>query len=133
MRTLATRVLQASIVRRPSPNTKKLVMAPSGAKASPSTRSTRLSWSTTSNDMPPVYGSPPVEWKGSNLCTRDHGPVDFLCPRCGTNVDDELYGPCLRCRGELRAAYAGEARTDVDASEYEPKMNVTPNAVASKE
>jgi hypothetical protein len=59
--------------------------------------------------------------------------VDFICPRCGTNVDEELYGPCGRCRGELRAAFTGEARADVETADYEPKMNVTPNAVATKE
>ena len=63
VRTLATLVDQASMVRRPSANRKKLVMVPSGAKASaPSTRSTLLSWSTTSNDMgrglrQPAWGS----------------------------------------------------------------------------
>ncbi len=56
----------------------------------------------------------------------------FDCPRCGATVDEELYGPCLRCRGELRVAFAAEAR-DVVAAEYEPKANVTPNAVATKE
>ena len=55
--------------------------------------------------------------------------ASFLCPRCGTTVDEDLYGPCLRCRGELRVAYSGEARTDVDLVDYEPKLNVTPNAV----
>jgi hypothetical protein len=57
----------------------------------------------------------------------------FDCPRCGTAVDEDLYGPCHPCRDELRATYTGEARDDVVAAEYEPKMNVTPNAVASKE
>jgi hypothetical protein len=58
--------------------------------------------------------------------------MTFDCPRCGTAVDEELYGPCLPCRGQLRAAFAGEAR-DVAAEDYEPKMNVTPNAVATKD
>jgi hypothetical protein len=59
--------------------------------------------------------------------------VTFDCPRCGTSVDHELYGPCDRCRADLRATFAGEARNDVVAEAYEPKMNVTPNAVAVKE
>jgi len=58
--------------------------------------------------------------------------VTFDCPRCGASVDDDLYGPCPSCRAQLRARYAGEAR-DVDVAEYEPKMNVTPNAVALKD
>ena len=57
--------------------------------------------------------------------------VHFDCPRCGGATDDDLYGPCPTCRGALRAAYSGEARTDVEVADYEPKMNVTPNAVAS--
>ena len=62
-----------------------------------------------------------------------HRAVTFDCPRCGTAVDIELYGPCDACREQLRAHFAGEARDDVVAEAYEPKMNVTPNAVALKE
>ena len=43
-----------------------------------------------------------------------------------------FYGPCDDCRGELRAAFAGEAKIVV-VEAYEPKMNVTPNAVALKD
>ena len=39
---------------------------------------------------------------------------------------------CPRCRDELRASLAREAK-DVEVAEYEPKMNVTPNAVALKD
>ena len=59
--------------------------------------------------------------------------MTFDCPRCGTAADLELYGPCDGCRTELRARYTGEARADVVVDAYEPKMNVTPNAVATKE
>ena len=45
---------------------------------------------------------------------------------------DELYGPCPSCRGELRAKFRAEGRV-VEVAEYEPKMNVTPNAVALKD
>ena len=38
-------------------------------------------------------------------------------------------GVCAACRDELRAKYAGAGRS-VDATAYEPKSNVTPNAVA---
>ena len=57
-------------------------------------------------------------------------PVD--CPRCGRAVEQRFYGPCERCHDELRAAYQAEV-TAVVAAEYEPKMNVTPNAVALKD
>jgi hypothetical protein len=56
----------------------------------------------------------------------------FTCPRCGASVHESLYGPCETCRAALRAAFAGEARV-VEVAAYEPKMNVTPNAVALKE
>ena len=56
----------------------------------------------------------------------------FVCPRCGATVTQRFYGPCESCRTELRAKFVGEARV-VDVAEYEPKMNVTPNAVALKD
>ena len=56
--------------------------------------------------------------------------MNIDCPRCGTAVDEEFYGPCAACRGQLRAS-GREARA-VETT-YEPKMNVTPNAVATKD
>jgi hypothetical protein len=58
--------------------------------------------------------------------------LSFVCPRCGDGVADRFYGPCERCRATLRAELAGEGR-DVELGGYEPKMNVTPNAVALKD
>jgi hypothetical protein len=58
--------------------------------------------------------------------------LSFTCPRCGDQVDATYYGPCATCRDGLRAAVAGEAR-EVEVADYEPKMNVTPNAVATKD
>jgi hypothetical protein len=58
--------------------------------------------------------------------------VEFSCPRCQAATADEFYGPCTTCRGELAAKFAGLGR-DVEVAEYEPKMNVTPNAVALKD
>ncbi len=58
--------------------------------------------------------------------------LTFDCPRCAATVSARFYGPCDTCRSALRAAYQAEAR-EVDVAEYEPKMNVTPNAVALKE
>lgn len=55
----------------------------------------------------------------------------FTCPRCDGEVTEAYYGPCSPCRAQLRSDQAGEAR-DV-AVDYVPKMNVTPNAVASKD
>ena len=58
--------------------------------------------------------------------------IGFDCPRCGSPVRGEFYGPCESCVVDLRASVAAEAR-QVDEVAYEPKMNVTPNAVALKE
>lgn len=58
--------------------------------------------------------------------------VDFTCPRCRVLASEAYYGPCRSCRGDLRATLGGDAR-EVTATDYEPKMNVTPNAVATKD
>ena len=58
--------------------------------------------------------------------------MELICPRCQRSHDAEFYGPCAACRDELRAKFHGESRV-VDVAEYEPKMNVTPNAVALKD
>lgn len=58
--------------------------------------------------------------------------ISFDCPRCARSVIETYYGPCTDCRAELRRDLGGEART-VEVAEYVPKMNVTPNAVATKD
>lgn len=58
--------------------------------------------------------------------------LDFACPRCAIPVNERFYGPCSSCREQLRATMAGEAR-DIDVAAYEPKMNVVPNQVATKD
>lgn len=60
------------------------------------------------------------------------GLLEFSCPRCAREVQEALYGPCTSCRTTLRALISAEAR-EVAQADYEPKMNVTPNAVASKD
>ncbi len=57
----------------------------------------------------------------------------FACPRCAKPATGRFYGPCESCAAELRIAMAGEADANARATEYEPKMNVTPNAVALKD
>ena len=59
--------------------------------------------------------------------------LSFECPRCATTVAEAYYGPCASCRDLLRQANEGRARDDLEVAEYEPKMNVTPNAVALKD
>lgn len=58
--------------------------------------------------------------------------LSFTCPRCRQEATARFYGPCDTCRSTLRSTLAGEARV-IHVAEYEPKMNVTPNAVAQKE
>ena len=65
-------------------------------------------------------------WHASSMRTDA-----FACPRCGSDTDETFYGPCVSCRAELRTKIGGDAK-DLTV-EYEPKMNVTPNAVALKD
>ena len=59
-------------------------------------------------------------------------PLAFTCPRCGAAASERFYGPCDRCRGTLRAEqYRPPQEVEVEA--YEPKMNVVPNQVATKD
>lgn len=61
----------------------------------------------------------------------DFPPEEMPCLRCGRAVAMRFAGPCPDCVAELRATVRGNAHT-VDSA-YEPKMNVTPNAVALKD
>jgi len=58
--------------------------------------------------------------------------LDVDCPRCHLATTARYYGPCEACRTELRVTFAAEQR-EVEVAAYEPKMNVTPNAVALKD
>ena len=58
--------------------------------------------------------------------------LQIVCPRCGSHCEVEYYGPCRSCREQLKSTLGGDARA-VTAAEYEPKRNVTPNAVALKD
>ena len=59
-------------------------------------------------------------------------PLTITCPRCGREARQRTYGPCGDCISELHAKFDGVAR-DVETEDYVPKVNVTPNAVATKE
>jgi len=58
--------------------------------------------------------------------------MNVTCPRCGNNVEVRFYGPCDECRTTLRNRYQSAGRI-IELAEYEPKMNVTPNAIATKD
>jgi hypothetical protein len=59
-------------------------------------------------------------------------PTDLECPRCGAAARELFYGPCASCREQLRATMGNEAR-EAQLTAYEPKVNVVPNQVATKE
>ena len=67
----------------------------------------------------------------AGLCAEDPA-LAFACPRCHASVEARLYGPCPACRDELRATMARRAQ-EVEVEAYEPRMHVTPNAVALKD
>jgi len=69
---------------------------------------------------------------GVTLNVDDYEAVETTCLRCGAAARMRFRGPCDACVTELDAKYKVEARA-VEAAEYVPKMNVTPNAVALKE
>lgn len=58
--------------------------------------------------------------------------LEFACPRCQASAHERFYGPCESCRRDLRSKHGGAGR-DVEVAAYVPKMNVTPNFVATKE
>ncbi|HEX4492795.1 MAG TPA: hypothetical protein VH914_16435 [Acidimicrobiia bacterium] len=66
------------------------------------------------------------------LHVDDYDLIDTTCMRCGQAVRMRFRGACDACVAELDAKYQGIAR-EVEAEEYVPKMNVTPNAVAVKD
>ncbi|MBV8690625.1 MAG: hypothetical protein JOY57_03125, partial [Actinobacteria bacterium] len=51
---------------------------------------------------------------------------------CAQPADARFYGPCDSCREQLRATMRNEQR-DVEVAAYEPKMNVVPNQIATKD
>jgi NMD protein affecting ribosome stability and mRNA decay len=53
------------------------------------------------------------------------------CPRCGGEAEVRFYGPCDECRAALRAMGGGPREVEIAA--YEPKANVVPNQVATKD
>lgn len=58
--------------------------------------------------------------------------IDFICPRCDLAVHEAFYGPCAACRDELVSTLSRAAR-EVEVAAYEPKVNVVPNQVATKD
>jgi hypothetical protein len=59
-------------------------------------------------------------------------PEPMPCLRCGAETMLRFAGPCEVCADELRTKYRG-LEHEIAGAEYEPKMNVTANAVALKD
>jgi len=59
-------------------------------------------------------------------------PTSSTCPRCHALHNARFYGPCKQCRSQLKETMGAAAR-HIEVAEYVPKMNVTPNAVATKD
>ena len=64
--------------------------------------------------------------------TEAFPPMAMPCLRCGKETMLRFVGPCPDCAQALREKFTGEAR-EIEGAAYEPKMNVTPNAVALKD
>jgi hypothetical protein len=62
----------------------------------------------------------------------DLSPELMECMRCHQEAPMRFYGLCSVCRDDLRTKFDREGRT-IAVADYEPKMNVTPNAVALKD
>ena len=73
---------------------------------------------------------PPIESEPVDVV--DLTPQTMECMRCHRDASMRFYGLCDACRGELRAKFDRGGRV-VEVADYEPKMNVTPNAVALKD
>ena len=58
-------------------------------------------------------------------------PVEMECMRCRKTASMRFYGLCPACRDELYVKFDRPPR-ELEVDEYEPKMHVTPNAVALK-
>jgi hypothetical protein len=64
----------------------------------------------------------------------DGGEIECACPRCGRPTRQRFYGPCADCYQQLGATMR-RGRDDAarGPAAYEPKMNVVPNFVATKD
>lgn len=62
----------------------------------------------------------------------DLEPLPFDCLRCGATEPMRFRGLCVACRDEVRTRAQRDER-EIEVAAYEPKMNVTPNAVALKD
>ena len=58
--------------------------------------------------------------------------MSITCPRCNKEAQVRFYGPCDECRQGVITTMKAEG-ADMEEVAYEPKMNVVPNQIATKE
>lgn len=78
-----------------------------------------------------LAGPSPEEPAEETLEDPDLTPVERECSRCGVRQQMRFAGVCDGCREQLHARFPREVR-NIEVEAYEPKMNVTPNGVATK-
>lgn len=78
-----------------------------------------------------MLAGPPRGSSGGNVENPDLTPVERECSRCGAQAQMRFAGVCDACREQLHARFPREVR-NIEVEAYEPKMNVTPNGVATK-
>jgi hypothetical protein len=84
--------------------------------------------------LDPASPAAAVPTTGAQLVAALAEPLTFDCPRCGTAVVEAYYGPCGACRTVLKVTLArADAGGDAAPARFEPKMNVVPNQVATKD
>ena len=64
--------------------------------------------------------------------TNSNAMLEFECPLGSGAATESFYGPCGVCRDELRQKFAFGPGAG-ESTRYEPKKNVAPNAVATKD
>ena len=58
--------------------------------------------------------------------------IEITCPRCRQAATVRFHGPCDVCRSVL-GTMMGDPGRQLDVGVFEPKANVVPNHVATKE
>ncbi|HWG73418.1 MAG TPA: hypothetical protein VG184_05120 [Acidimicrobiales bacterium] len=57
----------------------------------------------------------------------------YVCPRCGSDVAERFYGPCTGCREALVASQHSVPAGSTATQHFEPRANVVPNHVATRD
>jgi ribosomal protein L37E len=81
-----------------------------------------------------TLASGPMSNARLELTYAEDGMLEHDCPRCGRRARQRFYGPCAACYDELATTMSAEpTNKQPERAAFEPKMNVTPNFVATKD